>query len=72
MLRGHVRQGAADAARLAGRFRVFGQVEVEEHRLPLVGQQHVGRLEVAVQHAALVGVGQPLGQPRPIHRAAST
>ena len=40
--------------RLLGSF--LGDVEIEEHRQPLVGEQDVGRLHVAVQDAALVGV----------------
>ena len=41
---------------------VGGQVEVEQQRLAVVAQQDVGRLEVAMEDAALVGVGQPVGQ----------
>ena len=41
---------------------VGGQVEVEQQRLAVVAEQDVGRLEVAMEDAALVGVGQPVGQ----------
>ena len=50
--------GAAGADRLAG------EVEVEQHRLAVGGQQDVGRLEVQVDEAALVGELQRVGQAR--------
>ena len=44
-------------------FASCGQVEVEQHRLAVVGDQDVGRLDVPVHDAALVGMGQGVGQP---------
>ncbi len=49
-------------ALLAGADRLPGEVEVEQHRLAVGRQQHVGRLEVEVDQAALVGVLQGIGQ----------
>ncbi len=40
------------------------QVKVEQHRLAVAGQQHVGRLDVQVHQAALVGIVQGVGQAR--------
>ena len=45
--------------------RIVGQVEIQQHRLAIVGQQHVGRLQVAVDDAAIVGVRQAVGQLAP-------
>ena len=42
-----------------------GQIEVQEHRLAVVLEQDVGRLQVAVDDAAFVGVRQPVRQPGP-------
>jgi len=39
-----------------------GDVEVEQHGLPVRGQEHVGRLQVQVNQAALVGELKGLGQ----------
>ena len=57
LFRGHVRERPAD--HLAGPAGVVGQVEVEEHRLAGIGEQHIARLDVQVQDAAAVGVVQP-------------
>ena len=64
VLGGHVRQRAADQGGRGVRSQlgVGGQVEVEQERLAVVAQQDVGRLEVAMEDAALVGVGQAVGQ----------
>jgi hypothetical protein len=64
LFRGHVGQRAADPR--AG-FRVtqcsrVGQVEVQQHRLAIVLQQDVGRLQIPVDDAPLVGVGQSVSQ----------
>src|SRR5262249_14304228 len=60
----HVGRGAEDRPRL-GELDVgldlLGQAEVGDVRVPLVVDQDVGRLEVAVQDAAGVGVGDRLG-----------
>src|SRR5207253_6189073 len=40
------------------------QVEVEEHRLAIGGEQDVGRLEVEVHQAALMGVLESIRQGR--------
>ena len=59
----HVGERAADRGAL-GAGRVVGEVEVEDHRLAVVREQDVGRLDVAVEDAALVRVGQAVGQAR--------
>ncbi|EAU63718.1 hypothetical protein STIAU_3224 [Stigmatella aurantiaca DW4/3-1] len=41
--------------------QVLGQPPVDDHRLPEVSHQHVGRLEVPVDDALGVGVGDGLG-----------
>ena len=52
---------AADA--LPMQLGIFGEVEVQQHRLAVVGQQDVGGLQVPVDDAPPVRVGQPVGQP---------
>ena len=42
--------------------RVLGEVEVQQHRPAVVGQEHVRRLQVAVQDAAGVRVSQSVGE----------
>ena len=56
--------------RPAGPERLAGEVEVEQHRLAVGGQQDVGRLEVEVDQPALVGELQRVGQAGgdPAHR----
>src|SRR5262249_49883819 len=63
VLRGHVRQRPADERRrrVPAQAGVLGEVEVQQHRLAVLGQQDVGRLEVAMHDAAVVGVPQPVG-----------
>ena len=63
---GHIRQGAPDACRrlAPGQLGIFGEVEVQQHRLAFVGQEDVGGLEVPVDDAPGVRVGQAIGQPR--------
>ena len=53
---------ALSPRRGAGR-RVGREVEVEEHRVAVAGDQDVRRLEVAVEQASRVGVIEPLGEP---------
>ena len=59
LLGAHVRQGAhhlPDLGHLAADFPVqAGDAEVQDLRLPVFVHQHIGRLEVAVDDAALVG-----------------
>ncbi len=63
MFGGHVGQRAAGHRRRGiAAFGVLGHVEVKQHRLAVLGQEDVGRLEVVVQDAALVGVGQSVGE----------
>src|SRR5205807_759809 len=65
VLRRHVGQRPADhRCRVGVNPQVYRQVEVQQHRLALVCQQDVGRLQVAVQDAALVGMSQTVGQTR--------
>jgi hypothetical protein len=71
LLRRHVAGGAAEGAGpAAGGQGGAGQVEVEQQRLAVAGQQHVARLEVQVNQPALVGVLEGVGQARaqPAHR----
>ena len=73
LLGGHVAGRADDGARAASGslspLDALGQAEVGDVRLALGVEQDVGRLEVAVQDAALVGVvdrpGHRRQQPRP-------
>ena len=66
VLRSHVSERAPDSIGSRGQVRGgVGQVEVQEHGQAVLGDEDVGRLDVAVQHAALVRVLQGLGQPRP-------
>jgi hypothetical protein len=63
LLGGHVRQGAPDQRfGGAGALGVLRQVEIQQHRLALVREQDVGRLEVVVHDPAFVGVGEPVRQ----------
>jgi len=63
LLGGHVGRSAAevDRGRVALGQRLPGQVEVEEHRLAVAGDQDVGRLDVHVDEVAVVGVLQAVG-----------
>ena len=66
MLGRHVRQRAADLAarqRFAVQLGVFRHIEIEQHRLPFVGQQHIGRLEIAMQNPMVVSMAKPIRQP---------
>jgi hypothetical protein len=56
----HVRHGAAHPRGVD--LGVARQVEIEEHGAAVGGEQHVARLEVAVADAAVVDVGQRVGQ----------
>src|SRR5206468_973077 len=69
MLRRHVSDGAAHAGHLRlAAIEVLGDVEVEEHGLAIGAKKDIGRLDVAMKHAALVrmlqGLGQAGGDPR--------
>ena len=67
MLGGHVVDRPAQGGRGGGgavlEHRLARQVEVQQHGHAVGGHQHVGRLDVAVEHAAVVGVVEGLGQP---------
>ena len=52
--------------------RTAGQVEVQQHRLAIAGQEHVGRLDIHMDQVALVRVLQPVCQAAPIQQIAST
>ena len=41
-------------------FHVFRQVEVKQHRPAIVGQQHIGGFEIAMQDAAPVGMAEAI------------
>ena len=43
---------------------VMRQIEIEQHRCAVRTQQNVARLDVAVQHAAIVRVLESIGEPR--------
>ena len=57
------RPGRSIGMARAGRRPVAGQVEVEEQRIAIGGQQDVGRLDVSVGHVAAKRVVECLGQP---------
>src|SRR5947209_19683428 len=61
LFRRHVRQRAAEPILRQGLF--VGQVKVDQHRLAVGADEDVGRLQVAVEEAALVNVGEGVGQP---------
>ena len=65
MFGGHVSEGPAE--RGVGPFGVgiASEVEVEQHRQSVGRHEHVGRLDIAVEHASFVGVRERLGHPRP-------
>ncbi len=71
MFRRHVGDGAAERGRVRG-VALGGErgVEVGEERPAESVQEHVGRFDVAVQDAVVVGMGQRLGhaRPEPAHR----
>ena len=64
LLRGHVSRCAAEPLRrrLPGPERVQREVEVQQQRLCVGGQKDVRGLQVEMDQAALVGVGQTVGQ----------
>ncbi len=64
LLGGHERQGAAGlgCGGVVAQLRVLGEVEIQKHRLAVVGQKDVGRLQIAVHNATLVGVRQAVGE----------
>jgi hypothetical protein len=66
---GHEPRRADDQAGVGQRARLRGpgDAEVDDSR-PVVGQQHVGGLEVTVDHAGRVDRGQALGQPGGQHQ----
>jgi hypothetical protein len=64
VLRRHVEQRPAGRGHAGGGLEVLREVEIEQHRLTLVGQQDVLGLQVEVQDPPLVGVGQPAGHAR--------
>lgn len=43
--------------------RVYGQVEIEQHRLTIVSQQDVRGLDITMQNAPFVSVSQGVRQP---------
>ena len=72
MLGRHVIDRSAQGGRRGGgpvlEDGLAGQVEVQEHGHAVGSHQHVGRLDIAVEHAPVVGVVEGLGQPAP-HQA---
>src|SRR3954453_14997157 len=71
MLWRHVGQGSTKfgGCRSSNTLGVRGQIEIEQHR-PLVSQQDIGRLEIAMDNAAFVSVGQRIRNafPNPYNR----
>ena len=68
VLGGHVGQRAADHRAVRPRRRAIrpalgGEVEVQQHRRAVGGQQDVRGLQVAVEQPARMGVVEPFGQP---------
>ena len=59
----HVEGGPADLRGPGPVLQVDREVEIQEHRLAVVGQQDVGGLQVEVQDRPLVRMGQPARQP---------
>ena len=64
MLGRHVGHGAAQRRHRLGLppGKVLRQVEIQEHRLAVGAQEDVGRLDIAMEHAAFVGMLQGVGQ----------
>ena len=64
LLRRHVHQRPAEIRRRRGpfQFRSEADVEIDEFRRAVGGQKHVGRLHIAMQHAATVRVIERFGQ----------
>ena len=78
MLRRHVRQSSAQVGgALTVRAVESCQVEVEQHRIGVGGDEHVGGLDVVVQNSAIVGVLKCFGETgspprdRPRERASA-
>ena len=67
LLRRHVRQAAAKKRCWVGSFQLGTAADIEVDQLgnALGGKEHIGRLDVPVQHAVVVGVGERRCQPRP-------
>ncbi len=70
VLRRHVVDGPSQRVGVGGRAvacdRLARQVEVQQHGHAVGGDQHVGRLDVAVEHATIVGMARgprPAGLP---------
>ena len=71
LLGGHVTRGAHDgtAGRLVRLIHFLGEAEVGDLQRTLRAQQDIGRLQVAMQHALLMGRGHGQGQrPGPLSR----
>ena len=64
VLRGHVRRRASHGCRSQGSIglTLLREIEIEQHRLAVRAQEDIGRLDIAVEDAALVGMLQRLSQ----------
>ena len=64
LLRRHIGQAATEVSRRrrAFQFRAETDVEIGQLRAAVGGQQHIGRLHVAMQHATEISVIERFGQ----------
>ena len=63
LLRSHVRKRSTDERerRPETGLGVCGEVEVEQDWLAVIGEEDVGRLQIAMENSPLVGMGQAVG-----------
>ncbi len=65
VLRRHIGKCSADQGHGRFRFRpARGQIEVEDQRLAVIGEQNIGRLEIAMHDSMLVRTSHAIGDPR--------
>ena len=59
-------------AGIAFQFQILGEIEIQQHRPAVVGEQDVGRLHVTMKDAPRVGMGHPSASRAIIQTTAST
>ncbi len=64
VLRRHVGHRATEGRRDLAIAGVLGEVEVQQHGLPVGGEQHIRGLDVSMEHAAIMGMLESFRQPR--------